>query len=190
MVETRKVYNFLDFCEWIIFAVQCTWSCCFWVLRTSSQKVYNSKGVLLEVCFLGSKVKHESEIMSSKCLFCSKSYVLFNSMADLDRCWFFFPSHQPGTQALFHAIHIHPKRSFDMILLCLLRLGEDKHRASSFHGQKKLWLMAFLFGLSIVIHACFIVLPAAPIAPFATIVWSDLIIIVLGWASALDWYAV
>jgi hypothetical protein len=49
--------------------------------------------------------------------------------------------------------------------------------------------MAFLFGLSIVIHACFTVLLAAPIAPFVTIVWSDLIIIAPGWASALDWYA-
>ncbi|KAJ6391857.1 hypothetical protein OIU77_025758 [Salix suchowensis] len=80
-------------------------------------------------------------------------------MANLDRCWFFFPSHQPGTQALFHVIHIHQKRCINMIPLCLLRLGEYKHRASSFHGQKKLWLMAFLFGLSIVTRACFIVLP-------------------------------
>jgi hypothetical protein len=110
-----------------------------------------------------------------------------NLLADIDRCWLFFFSHQPGTRVLFHVIHILQKRSFGMILQCQLR--EDKLRASSSHGQKKLWLMAFLFGLSIVIHACFTVLLAAPIAPFVTIVWSDLIIIAPGWASALDWYA-
>jgi hypothetical protein len=110
-----------------------------------------------------------------------------NLLADIDRCWFFFFSHQPGTRVLFHVIHILQKRSFGMILQCQLR--EDKLRASSSHGQKKLWLMAFLFGLSIVIHACFTVLLAAPIAPFVTIVWSDLIISAPGLASALDWYA-
>jgi len=37
-----------------------------------------------------------------------------------------------------------------------------------------------------VILACYIDLLVAPIAPFATIVWSVLTTIALGWANALD----
>lgn len=50
--------------------------------------------------------------------------------------------------------------------------------------------MALLWGWSIVILACYIDLLVAPIAPFATIVWSVLTTIALGWANALDWYVV
>ena len=50
--------------------------------------------------------------------------------------------------------------------------------------------MAFLWGWNIVIHVCYIVLPVARIVPFATIVWSVLIITAPGWANALDWCAV
>ena len=38
--------------------------------------------------------------------------------------------------------------------------------------------------------ACFIALHVAPTVPFATIVWSALITIALGWGNALDWYVV
>uniref|UniRef100_A0A2P2JI74 Protein S-acyltransferase 8 n=1 Tax=Rhizophora mucronata TaxID=61149 RepID=A0A2P2JI74_RHIMU len=100
--------------------------------------------------------------------------------------WFFFLSHRRGTQVLFLVIHTHLRKSSAMILQHQWKLGEDRLQASSSLGQKKLWLMAFLFGLSIVTHACFIVLPAAPIAPFVTTVWSDLIIIALGWVNVLD----
>lgn len=48
--------------------------------------------------------------------------------------------------------------------------------------------MAFLSESSIVTPACYIALPVAHIAPFATIVWSDLITIVPGWANVSELY--
>ena len=108
---------------------------------------------------------------------------------NVNRYWWFFFLHLPGNRVLFHVIYIHQKKSSVMTLQHQLRLGEDKPQAYSFLERKRLWLMAFLSKWSIVTPACYIALPAAHIAPYATIAWSVLITIVLGWANALDWYA-
>lgn len=114
----------------------------------------------------------------------------FTSVINSDRYWVFSFSHQPETLVSFLGILIHRRKNSVMSHPCHLMLGEDKLPAFSSHGLKKLWSMVFQCEWSTVTRACFIVLPAALIVPFATTVWSVLTTIALGWANALDWYAV
>lgn len=121
------------------------------------------------------------------------SVAYYDLLVNFDRSWCFFFLLQPGIQVLFPVIHIHLRKSFVMTLSHQLTLGEDRHLVYSSLGQKKLWSMEFLLEWSTVTHACFTALPVVHIAPFATIVWSGLITIVLGWVNALgrytDWCA-
>lgn len=114
----------------------------------------------------------------------------FTSVINSDRYWVFSFSHQPETLVSSLGIFIHQRKNIVLSPLCQLMLGEDKHPVFSSHGLKKLWSMVFQCEWSTVTLACFIVPPAALIVPFAITVWSVLTTIALGWANALDWYAV
>lgn len=101
--------------------------------------------------------------------------------------WYFFFSLRHETPESFLVTYIHRrKKSGTKIQYQMKPPAEIKHRAYSFLEQKKLSLMAFQLGLSIVTRVCFIDHLVAPIALFATIALSDSITIVHGLASASD----